>query len=93
MDRDFHPEQRFLFYSQVASRAAVCTVSRVGNVGVVDRRGYPALAYQCVPMGVAGASSGGQRECGFASIGYGLTDAEAASFYNIVQKYEASLGR
>jgi hypothetical protein len=42
---------------------------------------------------VAGASSGGQRECGFASIGYGLTDAQVVTFYNIVQNYEAALGR
>jgi hypothetical protein len=31
--------------------------------------------------------------CSFASIGGGLTDAEATAFYNIVQKYQTKLGR
>ena len=33
------------------------------------------------------------RECAFASIGDGLTDAEALSFYNAVQTYQTTLGR
>jgi hypothetical protein len=33
------------------------------------------------------------RETAFASIGDGLTDAEAASFYTAVQKYQTTLGR
>jgi hypothetical protein len=32
-------------------------------------------------------------ECAFASIGDGLTDAEALSFYNAVQTYQITLGR
>lgn len=33
------------------------------------------------------------RECSFASIGDGLTDAEASSFYTAVQNYQTTLGR
>lgn len=33
------------------------------------------------------------RQCAFASIGDGLTDAEALSFYNAVQTYQTTLGR
>ena len=33
------------------------------------------------------------RETAFASIGDGLTDAEATVFYNAVQAYQTTLGR
>jgi len=33
------------------------------------------------------------KECAFASIGDGLTDAEAAAFYTAVQAYQTTLGR
>ena len=42
---------------------------------------------------VADADSGGQRECALASIGGGLTDAQALTFYRIVQNFETKLGR
>ena len=35
----------------------------------------------------------GQKECALATIGNGLTDAQALTFYNIVQNFETSLGR
>ena len=35
----------------------------------------------------------GTKECAFASIGDGLTDAEASSFYTAVQNYQTTLGR
>lgn len=35
----------------------------------------------------------GLKECRFASLGDGLTDAEALTFYNIVKKFESSLAR
>ncbi len=34
-----------------------------------------------------------RKECAFASIGDGLTDAEAANFYTAVQKFQTTLGR
>jgi hypothetical protein len=35
----------------------------------------------------------GQKECELATIGSGLTDAQAFTFYNIVQNFETALGR
>lgn len=35
----------------------------------------------------------GQKECQFATIGNGLTDAQALTFYNIVQNFQTNLGR
>lgn len=40
-----------------------------------------------------GAIQFSNRECAFASIGNGLTDAEASSFYTAVQTYQTTLGR
>jgi len=72
-------------------------VKRYDNSVVTSSKGSaPKPVYTNWPIligTVAGASSGGQRECGFASIGYGLTDAQVVTFYNIVQNYEAALGR
>jgi len=34
-----------------------------------------------------------RKQCAFASIGTGLTDSEAALFYNIVQAFQTTLGR
>jgi hypothetical protein len=35
----------------------------------------------------------GMRECELATIGNGLTDAQALTFYNIAQKFETALSR
>lgn len=40
-----------------------------------------------------GAYSSGQKECALATIGKGLTDAQALDFYNIVNTFETKLGR
>lgn len=58
------------------------------NPPVAGSTGYPILLGM-----VAGASSGGQRECSFAAIGSGLTATQALTFYNIVQNFERLLGR
>jgi hypothetical protein len=72
-------------------------VKRYDNSIITSVKGSaPSAGYVNLPilLGiVAEAPAGGQRECGFASIGYGLTDAEVVTFYNIVQNYEAALGR
>ena len=39
------------------------------------------------------ASSFSTKQCGFASIGDGLTDTEAANFYTAVQAFQTTLGR
>jgi hypothetical protein len=43
--------------------------------------------------GVSGATNYDILESAFASIGDGLTDSEASSFYTAVQKYQTTLGR
>lgn len=42
---------------------------------------------------VAASPSAGQRECALATIGQGFSDAEAQSFYNIVNIFESKLNR
>lgn len=42
---------------------------------------------------IPNTSSYSSRESAFASIGYGLTDAEALAFYNAIQAYQTTLGR
>ncbi len=44
-------------------------------------------------IGTTRAGSNGQKECAFATIGSGLTDAEALTFYNDVKAFEDQLGR
>jgi hypothetical protein len=40
-----------------------------------------------------GATQYSNKQCAFASIGDGLTDAEATTFYNAVQAFQTTLGR
>ena len=72
-------------------------VKRYENSIVTGARGSaPVYGYTHKPvlMGmVADAISGGHRECALATIGYGLSDKEAQTFYNIVQAFETNLGR
>ena len=72
-------------------------VKRYDNGVVTDSKGSPPTAtFTDLPIllgSVSGAPSVGQRECAFAAIGSGLTDAEAKAFYNIVQNFENTLGR
>jgi hypothetical protein len=63
-------------------------INSKGDAPVPGSTGYPIL------LGfVAGASSGGARECALATIGNGLTDAQALTFYTIVQNFETALSR
>jgi hypothetical protein len=48
------------------------------NISLGKREGYGEYSYQ---------------QCAFASIGDGLTDAEASTFYTAIQKYQTTLGR
>ena len=43
--------------------------------------------------GIFGITSYSTKQCAFASIGDGLTDAEAANFYTAVQAYQTTLSR
>jgi hypothetical protein len=59
-----------------------------GVAPVPGSTGYPVvLGY------VNGAAAGGARECALATIGNGLTIAQAMTFYTIVQNFQGRLGR
>lgn len=72
-------------------------VKRYENGVATNSRGSaPTPGYTNYPIligTVHNAGSGGQRECSFASIGKGLSDAQALTFYNIVMKYIKALSR
>jgi hypothetical protein len=72
-------------------------VKRYDNGIATDSKGSaPTPTFTNLPIligSVSQALSGGQRECELATIGYGLTDAQAFTFYNIVQNFETALGR
>jgi hypothetical protein len=77
--------------------SSVGDVKRYENGISTDSRGSaPTPGYTNFPVllgYVYAADSGGHRECGLATIGQSLSDSEALTFYNIVQNFEASLGR
>jgi hypothetical protein len=62
----------------VASSAAAGTIQSVNSVWIGGINSY---------------SSHTDRECAFASIGEGLTDAEMADLYTVVQDFQTALGR
>lgn len=72
-------------------------VKRYDNSIVTTSLGSaPVQGYTNIPILIgssAGAPANGQRECALATIGNSLTDAQVVTFYNIVQKFESSLGR
>ena len=72
-------------------------VKRYENGEMVLAKGAaPVNAFTAMPIligNVAGSAAGGQRECSLASIGQGLSDAEAKTFYNIVNQLETRLNR
>lgn len=59
-----------------------------GSAPVKGYTGYPVLIGWC-----RAARTGGQRECGFATIGKGLNAEEALTFYKIVEKFQSKLKR
>ena len=70
----------------------------VGNNTATISNGLPAINYYLGAFLYRNASGGfanyyGTKECAFASIGNGLTDAEATTFYNAVQAFQTTLGR
>lgn len=61
-----------------------------------EKGGSPGTEYSEYPIligYVLKADSGGKRECSFATIGKGLTDAEALTFSNIVHEFNNRLSR
>ena len=72
-------------------------VTRYRNGAVVKRRGAPPInSYTNLTIWIGTSRftiRSGQKECALATIGNGLTDAQAMTFYNIVQKFQIALGR
>jgi hypothetical protein len=72
-------------------------VKRYENAVVTNSKGSaPTTGFTNLPIligTVSRAYAGGQRECALATIGNGFTDAQALTFYNIVQNFETILGR
>jgi hypothetical protein len=72
-------------------------VKRYDNSIVTNAKGSAPIygfTHQPFLLGiVSNAISGGHRECALATLGYGLSDKEVQTFYNIVQIFEAALGR
>ena len=77
--------------------SSATNVTRYRNGAVVSSKGAaPNNSYTNLTflVGKSRASAHtGQKECALATIGNGLTDAEALTFYNIVQVFETALGR
>ena len=69
----------------------------VNNTKTSFGRVSTGLSTNPIPFGVLSNNgtyvSYSNRECAFASIGDGLTDAEATAFYTAVQAYQTTLGR
>lgn len=61
-------------------------------VGAADVSYYPIFIGALNVNGVS-TTNYSTKECAFASIGSGLTDAEALTFYNLVQAMQTSLSR
>ena len=77
--------------------ATVADVKRYEDAVITSAKGsQPVYGFSNKPIligTVEAASCGGHRECGLATIGQGLSDQEALSFYKIVQEFETRLGR
>ena len=72
-------------------------VTRYENGAVKNSRGAAPVVgstgLSILVGSVSGAPTVGMRECALATIGNGLTDAQALMFYHIVQNFETIIGR
>jgi hypothetical protein len=81
------------FYTINRTSSSSVTVFKNG-AGNVAARTSSGLSSGTIVIGAhTGVASYSNKECGFATIGDGLTDAEALTFYNAVQAFQTTLGR
>jgi hypothetical protein len=77
--------------------ATATDVKRDENDAIANVRNKPPTIYVThltIRIGALdSATYMGQRECGWAAIGYGLSNAQALTLTNIAKKYENALGR
>jgi hypothetical protein len=93
---DFGPEPAstiglFMFSSTTSNVTRYENGSVINSSGKAPTMGF--TGYSILIGKVSNAATGGQKECELATIGSGLTDAQAFTFYNIVQNFETALGR
>jgi len=83
----------------LASRTNSTTNKLFRNTSLISNETLTSVAPEAynIYIGAGNRSNAGwaytARQTSFASIGDGLTDAEAAAFYTAVQKYQTTLGR
>jgi hypothetical protein len=68
-------------------------VSKGSNTVTDNTRNNRSIAICAISSPSLGITQYSSRQSAFASIGDGLTDAEAANFYTAVQSYQTTLGR
>ena len=77
--------------------SSATNVTRYRNGVVVSSKGSaPNNSYTNLTILVGNSrvtAHPGQKECALATIGNGFTDAQALTFYNIVQNFQTTLGR
>jgi hypothetical protein len=81
----------FMFSSTASNVTRYEKGSVINSSGKAPTMGF--TGYSILIGKVSNAATGGQKECELATIGSGLTDAQAFTFYNIVQNFETVLGR
>jgi len=83
----------FFMLNRIASNSESVFVN---NTKTAFGRVSTGLSTNAIPLGALSDNgayvSYSNKECAFASIGDGLTDAEAANFYTAVQAYQVALG-
>jgi len=81
----------------ISTRTGATTQAAYRNGAVVGTSSNPSIPLPPVPVSVGGLTGYAQGPSnlpfGFASIGSGLTDADATNLYEVVQAYQTALGR
>lgn len=83
----------------IGSRTASNIIKTYKNGSTIINGTAPSNATSTIPFYIGAANNIGtaqyfaNRECAFASIGDGLSDAESSAFYTAVQNYQTTLGR
>jgi hypothetical protein len=69
--------------------------TQIGTQTTIDTNGMPntSISLSAVFLPSAGYVQYSNRELAFSTIGDGLTDTDATNLYNIVQRFQTSLGR
>ena len=79
--------------NRVSSTQQSAFFNNVKNTFTVSSTGVPTGNITIGAVQFGGSILYGNHQCAFASIGDGLTDAEALAFYNAVQLFNTTLGR